>query len=212
MIPELFIDTRERKEFTSMFKNYGYEVKNKQLSVGDYAIGDVGFEHKYTDFLDFEDVLMKCKELQYAYKYPILIVELSMEKLLELSKKYGNSKWKEAAFFGLVGSLTERGIPPIFTGNKTLMVQTMHSIIKKHFDGISRPTLTEIPQKRIATDKDSLLGVYMNLPTIGYELAKALLEKFPSLSNLINATKYDLMTIQGIGEGRAMKVYEFLHK
>jgi ERCC4-type nuclease len=212
MIPELVIDTRERKEFTQMFKNYGYEVKNKQLSVGDYAIGDLGFEHKYTDFLDFEDVLMKCKELQYAYKYPILIVELSMEKLLDLSKKYGNSKWKEATFFGLVGSLTERGIPPIFTGNKTLMVQTMHSIIKKHFDGISRPILTEIPQKRIATDKDSLLGVYMNLPTIGYELAKVLLEKFPSLSNLLNATKYDLMTIRGIGEGRAMKVYEFLHK
>jgi len=212
MIPELVIDTRERKEFVDLFKNYGYEVTTKQLSVGDYAIGDLGFEHKYTDFLDFEDVLMKCKELQYAYKYPILIVELSMEKLLELSKKYGNSKWKEAMFFGLVGSLTERGIPPIFTGNKTLMVQTMHSIIKKHFDGISRPILTEIPQKRIATDKDSLLGVYMNLPTIGYELAKSLLEKFSSLSKLMNATKDDLMTIHGIGEGRAMKVYEFLHK
>lgn len=212
MLPPLFIDTHEPKDIIQMFVDKGYDVRVQTLPVGDYVIGDMGWERKYTDFLNFEDVLTKTKELQSSYSYPKLIVELSMEKLLELSKKYGNPKWKEAMFFGLVGSLTECGVPPIFTGNRRILVETMHTTIKKHFDGINRNVPTEIAQKRVATDKDSLFGMYLNLPMVGDGLAKLLLEHFPTLESLLSAKREDFMAIHGIADGRANKLYEFLHK
>lgn len=50
-----------------------------------------------------------------------------------------------------------------------------------------------------------------DIPGIGYETRRLLLEKFKSLEALGNASLEELQSVEGIGEKTAMKIREFLH-
>jgi Fanconi anemia group M protein len=211
---EVLVDTHEPDTIFEALKGHGFMPIRKTLDVGDYVFeGGIAFERKSSDFLNFQDVLMKSKELLNTYSHAYLIIEQNIGTLLKLKNTYNRTSTSTnfAQLFGVIGSLSSIGMPPIFAQNQYFLVSIMASIVKKLLDTKDR-TIGKIDNIRYATNSDYLKGVYLNLPGVGEKISEALLKKYSTLESLMSAKKEDLMNIENIGQGKAEKIYKFLHQ
>lgn len=60
--------------------------------------------------------------------------------------------------------------------------------------------------------KDDDLKILIKLPKVGLDIAKALLDKFGNIGNIINATKEELIEVSGIGKVNVEEIYDALQK
>ena len=210
---DAIVDSHEPKENVTELQNRGFNVEVKQLEIGDYVFeGGIAFERKKNDFLNYNDVIQKAMELKKVFKHPYLIVEGDMKNLLYVHSMYSTMQMgasiKQTA--GLVSSLCVRGIPPIFTTNRSNMFDIMQGIVTKHLDGKDRKNDRKIEGFRVVTNTDLTLALYMNLPGVSYNIAELLKEKYPTMVDLLKAEPEDLMSIDKIGQKRANGIYNAL--
>jgi Fanconi anemia group M protein len=65
---------------------------------------------------------------------------------------------------------------------------------------------------KFSEDKEALLSVVESLPDVGTAIAMAMLKQFRTLKGVVNASKKDLVSVDGIGVKRAEKILKFLDK
>lgn len=171
-------------------------IKLENLDIGDYIIGDYIIERKtILDFISsiadgrLNDQLSKLKD-----KNAILILEGDEEDFYiapELSPNYIKSL--------ILKIILEYKIPIIRTKNFIETSNYLYILAKN----INRfPTIPEFSKEY---DEDKIReNILKQVPGIGDQLAKRLLERFKSIKNIILAKKVEIENI--IGESRAEKL------
>jgi ERCC4-type nuclease len=210
---DLLVDTHEPPEIANAFKKLGYNVKYQTLEVADYLFeGGIAFERKSSDFTNFADVITKAREIKETFPKSYLIVDKDIKQLIMSKRMYGKTPFDvvDNQFAGLIARLSIEGMHPIFCHSQEFMVNVMDRIVRKELDLDDFDTVGKIAGFRIATSEDYTMALYVNIPGIGGKFALKILEKYPSMDKLMKASIEELTEIEGIGTGRATKIYNSL--
>jgi Fanconi anemia group M protein len=78
--------------------------------------------------------------------------------------------------------------------------------------GLTFNPVEDKKRAKFSEDKEAQLAMVENLPDVGTAIAMAILNQFGTLKRVINATKEELVAVDGIGEKRAEKILRFLEK
>jgi len=201
---KIYVDVRERKTEILEILREKVDIDIKQLDVGDFILSDrICVERKTVgDFLSSiidKRLFSQAGELARNFEIPILIIE-GKEDLYSLSGIHPN------AIRGAIASLAiDFGISIIPTKDEEDTANLLYIIAKREQEGEGR----EIPlrgERKPLLLEEKQRYVVESLPHVSAILAKRLLERFGSVYNVMNASKKELMNIEGIGEGKAEEI------
>jgi len=112
------------------------------------------------------------------------------------------------AIRGALSSLVlDWGVPVIFVKDSKETAALLEVISKREFDKGRSPSIQR-PKATTVSEYQELL--VSSLPGINLVLARRLLEVFGTPIELMNASVFDLITIEGIGEKKANKIKKIL--
>lgn len=208
---KIYIDSKETRnhpEIKDILESLGVEYDIVTLSVGDFLYNNIIIEHKsYTDYvLSIKNGLLFKQIYDMGFNknfFSYILVSCRLKDILIL--KDGMT---ENELFGSIASVFIRGTPIFFCENIEHMIKIMIKLFEKHTDEKLRIVN---PQRNQVTISDKVSNHYATIPTIGYETAKNLTEKFPVPSGLYNATVKELQEVPLVGKKRAKDIYNFLH-
>jgi len=103
-------------------------------------------------------------------------------------------------------------VPIIFTQDPKDSAEYIYMISRQADHGLTFNPIEEKKKQKFSEDKEAQLSVVEHLPDIGTAIAMAMLKQFKSLKQLFNATKEDLVSVDGIGDKRAEKILKFIAK
>lgn len=220
-LPKPKVDHRELDLMKQLMSEIGFQVYkiNKddekegiELEVGDYEqeISPTGekivVERKSEDFLP--SVFSKHLDEQLAdivsdekVVTGFLIIDKTLDDLIAMAHERDIS---ENVVYGAIASLALKGFPPIFCGDVINFRNVVAKIFEKGRDGKER---IFVPKLRIKKSK-----AIVTFPGVNEELGIRLLKIFGSIKNIINASKEELMTVDGIGEKTAKKIVELVNE
>jgi DNA excision repair protein ERCC-4 len=220
----VLIDSKEPKEAENWFKEQGLQLLLKRVSLetGDYLlrvssspIKEIAVERKtVSDYVNsikdgrlFNQLYRLSRDFEISY---LIVVGNVVHELL-------NTDFPLEAFYSsLVGSSLKRSSDGKQGQVITLTVPTnyefamcVYYLHKKLEEGdlIRRPR----PVGGKSNFKSCLITLYSCIPGVSEKLAVRLAERFPSLESLVRATKDDIMSVKGIGEDKARRIYSFIH-
>ncbi len=203
------VDMREPDEVFEMLKKqapeFDMKVERDVLETGDYVFKDVGVERKESDFREIDDVLIKAEELSKKYKKSYVFISTDLQLLIE-NEKINYSKSNVSSIRGLVASLIERGVYPIFASNKKNFVRVLLKTFHKHADEKNRQIQEPIRPEPKKSDWQT--HILCGLPKVGEGKADALLEHFDSVRAVVNASEEELREVEGIGPTISEKIKE----
>jgi len=218
---DVVIDTREdskHPEFKVVMTREGLRVAVQELPAGDFLLlappgkQSIIVERKTVD--DFANSVKdgriwdQSKVLREAAvkdgHRPLVIVEGSLEKL---EKQRG---WKAVSVMRVMDTLVlDMNIPILFSPHKNATVAWLVAKAK---------SLGRVEEKRVfrmRTEKKPMnleeRILYVAEGLVGPVLARRLLSKFKTLKNIANASVYELMNVEGIGEKRAEEIYSIFN-
>ncbi len=169
--------------------NIPYEFQ--PLKVGDYLINNVAIERKTLSDLQ-QSIINKriFSQLEEIKQYPsqLLIIENNQN---ELSKKNILHENALRGFF-LSAALIHK-IPIIFTQNEKDTALHLSVLAKKQ----QNENFSRRPSKLAFSREEQLQFILEGFPHIGPATAKALMKRFHSIKNIINASEEDLQEILG---------------
>ncbi|MCF6174366.1 MAG: helix-hairpin-helix domain-containing protein [Victivallaceae bacterium] len=196
---QILIDHREQADtlINCLTQQHGISVESRQLKFGDYHIyPDTVVERKTTrDFcLSIIDgrLFNQAFRLAQLDENPLIIIE--GEHFLD-----HDIDIKLSAVRGALISLAQTyRIPVLRTHNETDTAWHLAQLyVQRERIGKNRGVLTGYNPQRLDTKKQRLL---CTLPGIGTKMAKTLLEEFDSVSNVINASRDELLKVPGMGD------------
>lgn len=197
----IIIDNREfrGKVVKELFKK-GIDICAKQLSVGDYIIGDLVVERK--DINDFYSSIIDKRifsQLRALKKFG--------KKLIIVEGEISNRNIHPNAIKGLIASIMiDYGIPIAFLKDSTETADFL-AIIDKRME----KSIELIPDsKSIKNDYDVAINFLCSIPGIGTKTAKSLLFHFKSLKNIFLADKKSLH--EALNDSARKKFMDFLEK
>jgi ERCC4-type nuclease len=205
------IDYREEKsKIPKLLEQLKVPYQLAKLEVGDYAIADVLVERKqindYLSSLITGHLSQQLYELSYNAELSYLIVEGSVSGALITQKIK-----REVYLSSLVGSSFKRAPDgkqgQIITVNletpydTAFFLKFLYEKVKN--DEPRLPTL----KKANFSNKDRAIYILSSFPGIGEKRAKALLDKFGTIKNVINANIEDLIQVEGFGKKRASDLF-----
>jgi ERCC4-type nuclease len=203
--PLIYADSREgnSKVLRELDKlNVAIEVKG--LPVADYQVsGEVGIERKTAkDFVGSiidKRLYKQAKELVENFRKPVII--------LEGDELYSSLINPNAIRGALASIAVDFGIPIIPTrSEEDTAAMVMRIAIREQMrEGSAIQVRTE---KKPLTLYEQQLYIVESLPNIGPVTAKKLLEEFGSVKNIINASKGDLKSVEGIGDKIAQGIID----
>jgi Fanconi anemia group M protein len=175
----------------------GALVKSETLQVGDFVLSDrVVVERKEVD--DFASSIIdgrlfqQAVKLKDAYAKPVIVVE--GETLT------GSGRVRPEAMMGAYASLLiDYGIPIVWTQKPSETAQLMFAISRREqFQEKRTPRImTIIKPKSLQEEQEFIVS---SLPNIDNTRAKKLLTTFHNPQRIFQASKEELMSVQGIGE------------
>lgn len=206
---KVFIDHREHAE---VLKNnliaYGFEVIEKQLSIGDYVIyPDTTIERKTTH--DFCLSILDGRLFNQAYRLsvfcenPLIIIEGE-----SFIKNHSIDISLEAVKGALITLAQTFHLPVMRTIDEKdtawhiKQIATQRERVGKHKGPLSAYT-----PKKMETRKEYILRAF---PGIGSKMAKTLLEEFGSITNIVNASEQELSKIHGLGHKTIQQIFNVL--
>ena len=180
-------------------------VELQHLKTGDYIINEeIIIERKSRD--DFvlsiiqSRLFSQCQRLKKAKYFPVVLIE-------------GNPYHTEhnidrRAIKGALLSISVSWqIPVMYSANANdsadMLLMAGKQLLQDDFNSLRRA----YKPRRL---KNKALYFLQGLPTVGSATAKALLEKFGSLENIILATEEELKQIEGLGKVKIEKIRRFL--
>lgn len=186
----------------------GLSVKTAQLQVADYVLsGTVGVElKKVPDFVaSIIDgrLLDQVRELKQAFDKAVIIIE-GEEDLYAVRKVHAN------AIRGMLASIVlDFHVPVLYTKNPQDTAQLLAVMAKREQD---KDRDFSYHARKPRTDREQQEFVVSSLPGLGVQTARKLLETFGSLKALVNASREELLAVDGVGEKTAERLLEIFEK
>ena len=202
----VIVDSRERNaDLLSELESLNLDVRVETLPVGDYIVSDrVCIERKTVG--DFESSIIngrlfeQAERLAAAYDRPIIIMEGDRDEF----------RMKEAAISGAIASLyIDYDIPVIMTGEAKESAEMIRHIAKHEQDGRKRSPSVK-GGARSFTDSQFMERIVGNIPGVGIEIARNLLEHFKSVGAIASASEAELMEVDNIGKKRAEEIFRLM--
>jgi len=175
----------------------GALVKSETLQVGDFILSDrVVVERKEID--DFAASIIdgrlfeQAVKLKDAYMKPVIIVEGQTLT--------GSGRVRPEAMMGAYASLlVDYGIPIVLTQKPSETAQLIFAISRREqLEGKRTPRIMTLNKPKSLQEEQEF--VVSSLPNIDNTRAKKLLTTFHTPQRVFQASKEELMSVQGIGE------------
>jgi len=189
--PRIVVDTREKNSLviSELVHTNEAEIIFQQIEIGDYLIGDTIIERKtFQDFISSMLSKRLIEQLRQMQKYEKRLLLLEGKDFESFEEK--STKLNPNAIRGMILSISlEFQTPVIFTRDSEETAKYILLLAKKQLKGKTEFTLHS---KKPSTLKEQKQYIIESFPNIGPKNAKALLKKFSSIKNIINASKDEL--------------------
>lgn len=206
---KIYVDFREKDSGVPLILlKLGVKVIYQNLTVGDYILpNDYAVERKNVE--DFVSSMISGRLFNQAYRLvetyqnPIFLVEGNLQETLETFPK-------PRSIWGALASLSIRyGVHIFFTANPNQTAELI-KILANQAQEIKpiEPVLRE--RRKIKSLADHQLYVVSSLPGVGLKLADKMLRRFRSVRKIFQASKRELMLIEGLGKSKIEKICELL--
>ncbi len=183
-------------------------VKTAQLESADYILsGNLAVElKKVPDFVDSlidGRLLEQMKGLKQSFAKAVLVIE-GEEDI------YAQRKVHPHSIRGMIACIIlDFGVPILYTKNPKETASLLAIMAKREQEKGSDVSLHERKPRTVAEQQEYFVA---SLPNVGYKTAKGLLLRFGSITRLVNASKEELMAVEGIGEKMATRLVELFGK
>lgn len=206
--PMVFVDHRESKSgVVRELSNLGVEIKTSTLSVADYQVSpDVAVERKSAQ--DFAGSIIdkrlykQARELVDNFNKPLLIVE--GENI------YSGGLHPNAVRGALASLAVDFGIPIIPTHSPEDTAAMIYRLAVREQEKNAKDIPLRTEKKPLGLEEQQIF-IIESLPNVGPVTARKLLEKFGSVKGVINASKDDLISVEGVGDIIAQKIREVVN-
>jgi len=201
------------------------EVPNerRELKVGDYFCGEISNEGAYVgtpvERKEIGDYLRSMNDgrrdeqlynMSYGFPLSYIVTIGAVSRALR-----GTNMTMNAYISSLVGSSLKRA--PDGLGGQVVTVNLESDaefvLFLKYLDEkVKEGSFARVPvmQKRTSKPEELLVYVVSSLPGIGAKTANNLLSHFGSVRGVMNASKKDLMEVDGVGPKRAEEIHSVL--
>lgn len=188
---KIIIDNREKNSLVpAELSALGCEIEFQQLNIADYLVNNIAIERKTLSDLKSSIINKRIfSQIQELKQYPscLLLVEGLSDRLYE-------GVIHENALRGfLISAVLDNKIPLIFTKNERDSAVYLSLLAKKK----NNKEISIRPSKILFSREEQLQFILEGFPRIGPVKAKALLKKFCSLKNIVNASDSELEEILG---------------
>lgn len=188
-------------------------VDIERLDAGDIVVGDAAFERKTPgDYVRSAlgsrgtDLDAQLERMEATYPHAYLLVEGNLSELDGGAREGGPDP---AAVRGSVASYaarTETAVVPC--SDRERLIDMAVRIGRKH---VEDPSARALPTGSVTgSTEPAAKRMYGCIDGVGPATAAALYEAFPTVSALSDASREDLLAVDGIGEKRADAVYRAL--
>jgi Fanconi anemia group M protein len=212
---KIIVDYREDKNIVKELYKHKIDVEIKSLISADFVmqikdnnenVKDLGIERKTTnDFLNSiidKRILTQLISLKENFPLQLLILE-GEENIYAIRDFHPNS------IRGMLSSIAiDYQIPIIYTKNYRDTGAYL-ALIAKRLEK-PRKNINLVSKRKPLTLKEQQEYIIEGLPGIGNGLAKALLIKFKSVKNVMNAEEDRLMKVDKIGEKKSKIIKEII--
>jgi ERCC4-type nuclease len=202
------VDHREHWVIAEYLNNLGFEIVHLNTGSGDISTRSVSVERKEDDFLPslFDDRrLRQLGAMREEAEFSYLIVTKSYQ---EIKEDVMMRDVNERILLGYIASLCAVGYPPLFIPDKHDAAELIKRLVDKIEDDDPR---VYVPRPKGAKPSDYRNAMIESLPKIGVKTRRRLVESFPNLASLANASVEEIMAIDGIGKKTAEKIHRILH-
>src|SRR3990167_5254889 len=204
---KIIIDHRESENFDEMFKQAGAVAERTQLEIGDFICSArCIIERKTRD--DFEASIIDGRlftqlfNLVSNYERVIIIVE---------GESNAERLRKESLLGAYATIITDFGAALFFTRNMEKTAEMIYAIAK-HEQLAKKQPMRIYAKRKTLTLAQTQRAVIETLPMVGPKLAKALLEYFGNIENIMQASERDLLEVEGMGKKRTKVIHNVLSK
>ncbi|HIJ12098.1 TPA: DEAD/DEAH box helicase [Candidatus Woesearchaeota archaeon] len=196
-----------REKSNTVVKNLidlGVSVSTAQLESADYIVsGTVGVElKKVPDFvasLIDGRLLEQVRDLKKNFAKTVLIIE-GEEDMYSIRKVHAN------AIRGMLSSIVlDFGVPVLYTKNPRDTASLLAVMAKREQGKESSFSYHAGKPKDMKEQQEFIISSF---PNIGVGMAKKLLEVFGSVKGVVNASKEELMALEGVGSKTAERIVE----
>ncbi|MBD3312549.1 hypothetical protein GF352_03810 [archaeon] len=206
---KIIVDDRElRGRVVEELYKHGAQLDVRHLPVGDYVVSSrVGIEFKSIKDLESSIIdgrlFKQCEELIDNFDNPVLLVE---GECLFHGRVHPN------AVRGAIASITtDYGVPVINVDSPAEAASLIIAYARREQSELDR-TVRYNARRKSVTDEQFMEAVIAAFPNIGVKLAQSLLEHFGSVKKVINSPVEELIVVEGIGEGKAERVFNLVNK
>ena len=196
----ILADHREKdNKIVKELIDLGISVKTGQLETADYLIsGRVGVElKKVPDFVaSIIDgrLLEQVRFLKQSFDKAVLIIE-GEEDIYSIRKVHAN------AIRGMLSSIVlDFSVPVLYTKNPKDTAGLLAVMAKREQDHSSDFSYHERKPRSMKEQQEFIVSSF---PSIGTQTARTLLLYFGSIKGLVNASREELLAIDGVGEKTA---------
>ena len=197
--------------------------ERRELKVGDYFCGDISMEGTYVgipverkemgDYLRSMNDGRRDEQLyNMSYGFPLSYMVTTGSPSVALR---GTRVTLNAFISSLVGASLRRS--PDGVGGQVVTVNLESEVefvlfLKYLDEKVKERSFVRVPvmQKRASKPEELLVCVVSSLPGIGAKTANNLLSHFGSVRGVMNASKEDLMEVDGVGRKRAEEIHSVL--
>ena len=198
-INKFLLKKQEKSKLTELYKEN--KVIPQKLECGDYMFNDILVEHMtladYCGKIQSDLIFQQAQDMLYTKeKNPdiklYILISGNPEDIIKLPH-FPNPDSMIAAWASL-----NKMIPTSFMGSSYYFIRGMIDLFEKHYDGKIREYN---PIRKPQEFDDIVLSNYCSL--VGETIAERLMKKFPYPKLFYNATKEQLMEVEGIGKDTA---------
>jgi ERCC4-type nuclease len=212
-----------RSKIPGLFDANDVPNERRELKVGDYFCGEISVEGTYAGIpverKEIGDYLRSMNDgrrdeqlynMSYGFPLSYIVTIGSASRALRGTKMTLN-----AYISSLVGSSLKRA--PDGVGGQVITVnlesETEFVLFLKYLDEkVKEGSFSRVPvmQKRAWKPEELLVYVVSSLPGIGAKTANNLLKHFGSVRGVMNASKEQLMEVDGVGPKKAEEIHDVL--
>lgn len=204
--PKIAVDNREPDEVCDYLEGLGAELEVLQLSVGDYQVSDrLVIERKTRE--DFESSIIDGRLFSQVAS---LVASVERAVLIVEGDAPGESRLSRNALLGAYASLvSDFGCALFFTKSQSATAELVFAIACHEQLGKNR-LISVYAKKKAHTLAEQQLAVVEALPNVGPTLARALLEYFDTVENVMSAPESELLEVGKIGAKKAKALRKML--
>ena len=191
-------------------ESLGLEIRFANLKMGDFLIsGTTAVERKdseaFIESIEDKSIFRQLIDFKREFSNPLYIIEGG-----DLYKSRTVNATKIRSAISYVTILNH--VPVIFTQNPKDSAEYIYMISRQAQHGLTFNPVEDKKKDKFSEDKEALLSMVESLPDVGTAIAMAMLKQFRTLKGVVNASREDLVSVDGIGVKRAEKILKFLDK